>query len=93
MNIKRNIAARSRNHSSRGKAVSVTYTSVCLCSCLVYPTCKERASYYTVIYGLSISVIFFHIISYKWHDFWKNIIKYKICFNFLDEVWLKYFSF
>jgi len=40
---------------------SVTYSD-CVC-CLAYPTCEAHAPFYIIICGLSVSTIFFHIIS------------------------------
>jgi hypothetical protein len=64
---KRNIQGRSRNHCYRGKAISIKY-SVCVFVCvrvcsLTYPARNAHAPYYIVICGLSVSTIFFHIIS------------------------------
>ena len=40
--MKRNIQARSRNHCCHGKAISVTYLSVCVCVCVCVCT-RARA--------------------------------------------------
>ena len=45
-----------------------------------------------VVCGLSDSTIFFHI-SYKRHDFRKEVIGYKMCFDFLYNFCLKHFPF
>ena len=63
---KRNIGARSRNHSCRGKAISITY-SECICS-ISYPACSTHAPYYIVIGGLS-GLLHFPTISHKLHDY------------------------
>jgi len=42
--------------------------SVCLYSCLSYPTCNAHATYYIPICGLSGCAIFFTL-SHKRHDF------------------------
>jgi hypothetical protein len=66
---KRNIYARSRNHCWCENATSITH-SVCVCVCvwvwvcsLSYPSLNAHAPYYTVICGLSVSAILFHIIT------------------------------
>jgi len=58
----RKIEARSHNHCCRGKAKSITYPWVCVCS-LCYPAWNAHIPYYIVICGLSGPNIFFHIIS------------------------------
>jgi len=57
-----NIEARSSNHCCCGKAISITYSELCVCS-LSYPTCKAHAPYYIVISGLADLTIFFRIVS------------------------------
>ena len=57
-----NIEERSRNHCCRGKAVSITY-SECVLVAPSYPACKAHAPYYIVIFGLSGSTIFLHVVS------------------------------
>jgi hypothetical protein len=60
---KRNLEARSRNHCRRGEAaVIIVYIPSVYCS-RNYPACKARAPYYVVNCVLSVSTIFFHIIS------------------------------
>jgi hypothetical protein len=54
---------------------------VCVSS-LSYPACEAHALYYTVICGLSGSTIF-STSSRKQHDFRKNVIEHKMCFDFL----------
>jgi hypothetical protein len=58
---KRNIEVLKRIQCCCEKAVSVKY-SECVCS-LSYPACKAHAPYYIVICIVSVSAIFFHIIS------------------------------
>jgi hypothetical protein len=47
---------------------------------------------HTVICGLSVSTIFFHIY-HKLHDFRRKVIKHKICFDYLYNFCIKHFSF
>jgi hypothetical protein len=78
MYVYRNIETGSRNHCCRGKAISITYLSVCACmwlpervgvcmrlyACiLAYPARKAYAPYCDVICGPLMSTIFFDIIS------------------------------
>jgi hypothetical protein len=60
MYVKRNIEARSCNHCCRGKAVSITYSE---CAFLAFVIQHAVRMSHIVIYGLSGSTIFFHIIS------------------------------
>jgi hypothetical protein len=55
-----NIEARSRNHCSSGKAISITY-SVCVFVALVI--LHENVTYYIIICGLSGFIIFLYIVS------------------------------
>ena len=54
---------RSRNHCCRGKATSVTYSECVSVFLPIYATCNAHALYYIVIYVLSGSATFSHIIS------------------------------
>ena len=56
---KRNIETRSRDHCCRGKVISITYSG-CMSVALVI---HAKFLSHIVIYGLSGSTIFFHIIS------------------------------
>jgi DNA-binding CsgD family transcriptional regulator len=58
---KRNIEARSRNHSCRGKATSISYSQhVCVALVIQHAMRMRRI---IVICGLSSSTILFHIMS------------------------------
>jgi len=57
---KRNFEARSRKYGCRGKVVSITYPE-CVCS-LSYPACNAHAPHYIIVFCLSGSTVFFHII-------------------------------
>jgi len=57
---KLNIEALSRNYGCRGKAVSITYPE-CVCS-LIHPVCNAHALHYIIVFCLSGSTVFFHII-------------------------------
>ena len=52
---------------------------------------QER--YYIVVCGLSGSVIFFHIISQMARFPNKRLIEHEMCFDFLYNVFVKYFYF
>ena len=66
---------------------------VCVCS-LSYTTCKAHALY-RIVCDLSSSPIFFHIFSYKRHDFREESYWtcYKMCYDFLYNFRRKHFSF
>jgi hypothetical protein len=57
---KRNIHARSHNHSCSGKAISVTYSECVLVALGIQHAMRIR---HIVIRGLSGSTTFFHVIS------------------------------
>lgn len=46
-----------------------------------HPACKAHAPYYIVICGLSVSTIFFHIIS-KRNNLWEKVIQHKSLFRY-----------
>jgi hypothetical protein len=60
MYVYHNIEARSRNHCCSGKAISITHSE---CVSVALGTQHEMRMRYIVIYGLSASTVFFHIIS------------------------------
>jgi hypothetical protein len=57
---KRHIEARSRNHCCLGKAISVTYSECVFITLVIQHAMRVRR---IVIFGLSVSTIFSHIIS------------------------------
>jgi len=57
-----NIKARSHNQCYRGKSKKYYIFQVCVCG-FSYPACKAHASHYIVICGLSVSTVYFHIVS------------------------------
>jgi hypothetical protein len=73
---KSNTEARSRDHSCRGKAISITH-SECVCS-LSYPAREAHAPYCTVSCGLSGATIFCRIISLT-ARFSEKVIEHKMC--------------
>jgi hypothetical protein len=60
MYVQRNIEGRSRNHRYRGKAISITYSECVFVALGIQHAMPMR---HIVICGLSVSTIFFHIIS------------------------------
>jgi len=56
---KRNIEERSRKYGCRGKAVSITYPE---CVCVALPGMQCACAHYIIVFCLSGSTVFFHII-------------------------------
>jgi hypothetical protein len=78
--FKCNIEARSCNHCCHGKAIIITYPSVCVCaSSLSYPQCNAYVPHCTVICGLPGSITVFFILSHKRYDLWEKVTENKMC--------------
>jgi hypothetical protein len=86
-----NIEACSRNYFYRGKAISITY-----CECVSVALVIQHVMWLrSVILSsvVSLALQYFSTLSHKRHAFRKNIIEYKMCFDFLYNFCLKHFSF
>ena len=81
MYVQRNIEALSRIIVAVENN-KLLYIFVCVCS-LIYPACKARALSYIVNCGLSECTACFHIISYTVQFSEKEVIEYKMCFDFV----------
>jgi hypothetical protein len=90
MYVWRNIEARSHNSCCGGKAISITYSECVSVALGIQHAVRMR---YIVICGLSGCKIFFHIISQTARIFKKKVTEHKMCFDFLYNFRLKYFSF
>jgi hypothetical protein len=68
---------------------------VCVCVCVSVASDPQREIpvHHIVICSFSGSATFFHVKNQKLHDFRKKITKYKMCFDFLYNIFLKYLSF
>jgi hypothetical protein len=78
----RNTEARSRKHCCYGNAIRITYPE-CVHVALViqHARCMRHIIPRIIICGLSGCAIFFHIISYVWHDFGgKKLLNIKCVF-------------
>jgi len=71
---KHDMEAHSHNHCCRRKGRSITHSECG--SGAHYPACKAHAMHYIVICCLSVSTIFFHIISQR-HNFWEKVTGHK----------------
>ena len=66
---------------------------VCVCVCVALVIQNAMRIRHIVIYGLPRSTIFLYIISYTARFKKKKVAGYKMCFDFLYNFCLKYFSF
>jgi hypothetical protein len=76
---------RSRNHCRRGKSEVLHIMSVCVCS-LSHPARNAHAPCYILICGLSVSNIFFHIISLTEWLSEKKLVHIKCVFWFSLQI-------
>jgi hypothetical protein len=74
-----------------GKALSIAYSE---CLFVAYDIQYKMRMLHFVTCGLPGSTIFFHSKSQTAQfSKKKKVIEYKMCFDFLCQVWLKHFSF
>jgi len=65
---------------------------VCVCVCrLSYPVHKAHAPYHVSVACPVVPC--FSTLSHKRHDFRENVIERKMCFDFLYNFCVEYFSF
>jgi hypothetical protein len=89
MHVKRNTGARSCNHCCCGKPISITYSE---CLFLAFGIQHAMRMRHIAMWPVRLCSIFPH--HYKiGMIFWGKISEYKLCFDFLYNVCLKYFSF
>ena len=88
---KRNNEARSCDHCCRGKAIRITY-SVCVSVALVTQRTKHRCR--VILSSVaSPDIPYFSTLSYKRHNFWKNVFNMNWLFRFSLPILSKKFLF
>ena len=76
-----NIDARSRNHCCRGKAISITYWSVCACLHIRALLIQHATRMRHIVTPLSQPIFRHYLINGA--IFGKKVVEYKTCFDFL----------
>jgi len=78
MYVQRIIEARSRNHSRRGKAVSITYSE---CESVALASHHAKSTRHTILSSLACTAVpQLYTVSHKWHDFQEKVIEQKCVF-------------
>jgi hypothetical protein len=75
--VLRNFEAHLSNHCYRGRAISIIY-SECVFVTLVIPY-AQRTRRIILSFVTCLALPYFFTLSHKGHDFWGNIIEYKMC--------------
>jgi hypothetical protein len=73
--------ARSRNPSCRGKAISITYSECVSVTLVIKDAMRMRRV--TLLYMACQAVQYFSTLLHKKHDFRKNVLEHKMCFDFI----------
>ena len=66
--------------------VAVTYSSTLFVAYVV-------VTYSSTLFVAYVAVTYISTLSYKRHDYLKDVLEYKMCFDFLYNFCLKHFSF
>ena len=89
-----NIEAHSCNHCCNGKAVKITYSD---CLSVAFSIQHVKRMLLVILSAVAcLAVLYLSTLSHKRCDFRKYIYKYwtlSVCFDFLDKICLKHFSF
>ena len=88
----RNIEARSRNHSCRGKTISITYLCLracvspgawaCTCACVYVALLTQHATrmrHVVTSFAVRLATPYFSTLSHQRRDFRKKVTEYEMC--------------
>ena len=92
MHMQRNIEERSCNHCCSGKAMDITQS---LCAFVALGTKHAMRMRHIILSSVVCPTLqYFPTLSHKRHDFRKKkLLNQNVCFDFLYDFYLKYFSF
>jgi hypothetical protein len=83
---KHNTEALWRNHCCRGRPMTITHSKCVFVVLVTQHAMRMRRVVLSSVASLA-------TLSHKLHDFRKDVIEHKMCFDFLYNFRLKYFSF
>ena len=89
MYVQSNTKARSRNHRFRGKARNITYYECAFVAAVIQPAKRMRRFIFPS--WACLTPPHFSTLSHKRNHFRKTIIEHKLCFDFLQNCYLKHF--
>jgi hypothetical protein len=87
------IVARSRNHYCHGRVISIAYCGFVFVTLIIQHAKRIRRVVRVFSSVACLSLPYSSMLSHKGHDFPKKVIQNKMCFDFLYNFCLKYFSF